>query len=73
MRCCGLYKFLSGFFASAALTDWYLAAHSITIPFWGYTMTPYIAGIKAIVFGVLFLVFFYWGFLKKKDGSCCSK
>lgn len=73
MKCCGIYKFLSGFFTSAALTDWYFYAHSMTLPFMGYTMTPHIAGIKAIIFGVVAVIFFYLGFLKRHDITCCHK
>lgn len=72
MRCCGLYKFFSGFFAAAALASWYLASYDVVIPFMGYTITPHIEAIKAVVFGVLFVLFFYLGFLKRKDTTCCK-
>lgn len=64
MRLRGVSKFLSGFFGAAALGNWYLAWHNISVPFGQYTATPHIEGIKAVVFLVLFLIFFYLGFLK---------
>ena len=33
--------------------------------FWGYTISPRLFGLRAVISLVLFAVFFYFGYLKK--------
>lgn len=51
-----VFKFLSG----AAFV-----VAGANVPFAGFTLTPEFLGVRSLVGFVLFLIFFYFGFLKK--------
>jgi hypothetical protein len=58
-------KFLSGAFFVGAGVNWYLSWYNIGVPFFGFMFTPKIMEIRGFVHFVLFLICFYWGFIKK--------
>lgn len=60
-----VFKFLSGAAFVGSITNVYLYLNNISVPFLGYTITPEFLGFRALVGFVLFLLFFYFGFLKK--------
>lgn len=60
-----VFKFLSGAAFVGSFTSVYLYINNITLPFLGFTITPELMGIRALVGLVLFLIFFYFGYLKK--------
>lgn len=60
-----VFKFLSGAAFVGTLVNFYLWLHDISLPFFGYTITPPVLGIRAMVGAVLFVVFFYFGYVKK--------
>lgn len=61
-----VFKFLSGFAAAGFMTNLYLYLNNISIPFLGYVISPQLLGIRSFVNFILLLVFFYFGFVKKK-------
>lgn len=60
-----VFKFLSGAFFVTAGASWYLAWCNIGVPFFGHTITPKFLELRGFVHFVLFLICFYWGFIKK--------
>ena len=60
-------KFLAGaFFVSAGILFYlYLAGVSVPLLGTGFTETPEVSGVHSIVHVVLFLTFFYLGFIRK--------
>jgi hypothetical protein len=58
-------KFLSGVAFSGSLANFYLYLYHIPVPFLGYTISPELLGARAVAQFVLFVVFFYFGYLKK--------
>jgi hypothetical protein len=63
-----IFKFLSGAFFGTAGTSWYFYWLNIAVPFpfLGFdTISPGLLGIRALVHSALFLIFFYFGFLRK--------
>jgi len=62
-----VFKFLSGAFFVTAGASWYLSWYhiSVPIPFFGLTMTPEFLRIRGFIHFVLFLISFYFGFIKK--------
>ncbi len=61
-----VFKFLSGAAFVGAATSLYLYLNNISVPFLGYTISPELLRIRALVGFVLLLIFFYFGYLKKK-------
>jgi len=61
-----IFKFLSGFSAAGFLTNLYLYLNNVSLPFLGYTLPPELFGVRFIVNFILFGVFFYFGFVKRK-------
>jgi hypothetical protein len=60
-------KFLAGaFFVSAGIL-FYLHMARVSVPIWAtsFTATPEVSGVRSIVHVVLFLTFFYLGFIRK--------
>jgi hypothetical protein len=64
-----IFKFLSGAFFVTAGASWYIAYYNISMPFMGKTMSPDFLFVRGFVHFVLFLVTFYFGFLKRKKGK----
>jgi len=60
-----VFKFLSGATFVGSITNLYLYLTHIAVPFLGYTITPELLGLRSLIQFVLFLVFFYFGYLKK--------
>jgi len=58
-------KFLSGAFFVTAGASWYLSWHNISVPLFGLTMTPEFLGVRGFIHFALFLISFYFGFIKK--------
>ena len=62
-----VFKFLSGAFFVTAGASWYLSWYHITvpIPFFGLRFTPELLEIRGFIHFALFLISFYFGFIKK--------
>ena len=60
-----IFKFLSGAFFVTAGASWYLSWYHISVPVFGYTMTPKFLAFRGLLHFALFLVTFYLGFVKK--------
>jgi hypothetical protein len=60
-----VFKFLSGAALAGSLANFYLWLSGISVPFLGYTITPRLLGARAVVQFVLFVVFLYFGWVKK--------
>ena len=60
-----VFKFLSGAALAGSLTNCYLWLTRVSVPFLGYTITPRVLGLRAAVQFVLFVVFLYFGWLRK--------
>jgi hypothetical protein len=60
-----VFKFLSGFLLASSLFNFYLYLYNIPAPFMRFTFSPGFLGIRAAGQFVLFLVLFYFGYLKK--------
>jgi hypothetical protein len=60
-----VFKFFSGVAFAGSLANFYLYLYNIPVPFLGYTISPELLGARAALQFVLFLVFFYFGYLKK--------
>jgi len=58
-------KFLAGAFFVSAGVLFYLHITDVSVPLLGFTVTPEINGMRSIVHFVLFLTFFYLGFIRK--------
>ena len=58
-----VFKFLSGAALAASFTNllWFLG---MSVPFFGYTITPGLLGLRAAVQFVLFVVFLYFGWMR---------
>ncbi|MCE3280707.1 MAG: hypothetical protein K0S44_2898 [Bacteroidetes bacterium] len=62
-------KFLSGaFFVQCGVNIW-MYYHSIPAPLLGMEISPDVLGIRGLIFGVLFILTFYFGFLKQNKQS----
>jgi hypothetical protein len=58
-------KFLSGaFFVSAGVNLYFYSTH-VAVPFLGFTISPELLGLRSILHFVLFLICFYFGFIRK--------
>ena len=60
-----IFKFLSGAFFVTAGASWYFSWNQISVPFFGLTMTPEFLGIRGFIHFALFLISFYFGFVRK--------
>ena len=58
-------KFLSGAFFVTAGASWYFWWYQISVPFIGLTITPEFLGIRGFIHFALFLISFYFGFIRK--------
>ena len=68
-------KFLAGaFFVSSGILFYlYLADVSVPLLGTGFVETPQISGGRSIVHFILFLLCFYFGFVRKKLGPICPQ
>ena len=62
-------KFLSGAFFVTAGASWYFAYYKIDVPFMGTTMSHEFLRIRGFLHFALFLLTFYYGFIKKRRGN----
>lgn len=60
-----IFKFLSGAAFVGAAVNFYLSVNNISVPFLGFTITPQLLALRGLGASILFLLFFYFGFLKK--------
>jgi hypothetical protein len=60
-----VFKFLSGVELAASFMNVYLWVAGISMPFFNYTITPRLIGLKAAAQFVMFVVFLYFGWLRK--------
>jgi hypothetical protein len=60
-----VFKFMSGATLAGALATTYLWLNGVSGPILGYTVTPRLLGAKVVAQIVLFVVFFYVGWLRK--------
>jgi len=60
-----VFTFLSGAAFVGAFANLYLALNNVSVPVFGYTMTPELLGWRSVVGFVLFLLFFYYGYVRK--------
>lgn len=65
----GFFKFMSGFFAATSIVSFYLGVTHYTSTFLGYDVSSSLVMTKAIVHFVLFIIFFYFGFIKKQSNK----
>jgi hypothetical protein len=65
MRWREVFKFLSGAAFAGAIANLYLWVVDASLPFLGYTITPGVFGIRAVVSAAICLVCFYLGWLRK--------
>ncbi len=64
-------KFLSGAFFVTAGANWYLSWYHISVPFFGLTMTSELLALRGFIHFALFLISFYFGFIKKCGNEFC--
>jgi hypothetical protein len=60
-----VFKFLSGAALAGSFVNFYLWLNGVSVPFLGYTVTPRLLGLRGLVQFVLFVVFLYFGWLRK--------
>jgi len=60
-----VFKFLSGAAFVGSIANGYLYLTHVSVPLLSYTISPEILGLRAVVLFVFFLIFFYFGYLKK--------
>ena len=60
-----ILKFLSGAFFVTAGASWYLSWHHIALPFFGLTISPEFFAFRGFLHFALFLISFYFGFIRK--------
>jgi hypothetical protein len=62
-----VFKFFSGATFVGTIANGVLFQQDISMSFWGFTISPRLFGVRAVLSFVLFCVFFYFGYLKRKD------
>ncbi len=60
-----VFKFLSGAAFVGAITNLYLWAYNISLPFLGYTLPPWFLGVRGVVGAVLCGLFWWLGWGRK--------
>lgn len=60
-----VFKFLSGAALVGSITNFYLYVNDISIPVFGYTISPGLLAVRSVVGFLFFSLFFYFGYLKK--------
>lgn len=58
-------KFLSGAFFVTAGASWYFAYYMVDVPFMGTTMTHRFLAVRGFLHFALFLLTFYYGFIRR--------
>ena len=64
-----VFKFCSGATFINTIGNGYLYLYDISLPFplFGFTISPRLFGVRAVISFVLFGVFFYFGYLRRRD------
>ena len=67
-------KFLAGAFFVSAGVLFYLYLARVSVPLLGTSIieTPEVSGVRSIVHAVLFVTFFYLGFVQKRKSRNCN-
>jgi hypothetical protein len=65
-------KFLSGAFFVSAGVNWWMYFIHMPAPFFGTTWTPEFLGIRGLIHFGLFLITFYFGYIKKLKENLSS-
>jgi hypothetical protein len=60
-----IFKFLSGAAFSGFLANLYLWLNGVSVPFSGYTITPTLFAVRAVVALAAFVLFLYLGWLRE--------
>jgi len=60
-----VFKFLAGAFFVSSGVLLYLYMAKVSVPVLGFTVTPETNGVRSIIHFVLFLTFFYLGFMRR--------
>jgi hypothetical protein len=61
-----VFKFFSGAAFVGTIANGVLFQQDISMSFWGFTISPRLFGARAVISFVLFGVFFYFGYLRRK-------
>ncbi len=61
-----IFKFLSGFTAASFFANLFLYMNNVSLSFLGYTIPQELLGVRSLVNLILFGVFFYFGYVKRK-------
>lgn len=48
-----------------AFANFYLYLNGVSVPFLGYTISPELLGWRSLVNAIVFLLFFYYGYVRK--------
>ena len=66
-----MFKFFSGAAFIGTICNGYLCLYDISVPFplLGFTISPRLFGVRAVISLGLFGVFFYFGYLRRRDGA----
>ena len=60
-----VFKFLSGAAFAGSIANGYLWLTQVSVPFFDYTIAPWVFGLRAAVSVALFVAFFYLGWLRR--------
>ena len=60
-----VFKFFSGAAFVGTIANAMLYQQNISMSFWGFTISPQLFGLRAVISLLLFVVFFYFGYLNK--------
>ena len=64
-----VFKFFSGAAFVGTIANAMLFQQNVSMSFWGFTISPQLFGLRAVLSLVLFAAFFYFGYLKKPHHS----
>ena len=60
-----VFKFLSGAAFAGSIANFYLWLTNVSVPFLGYTITPGLLGVRAVVVFALSVLLFWLGWVRK--------
>ena len=61
-----VFKFLSGAAFAGSIANFYLWLTNVSVPFLGYTITPDLLGVRAVVSFALSVLLFWLGWVRKR-------
>jgi len=62
-----VFKFFSGAAFVGAIANGVLFQQDISMSFWGFTISPGLFGVRAVLSFVLFGVYFCFGYVRRRD------